>query len=151
MTTLEPVLEKHRFFADIESRHIAQIAHYASPITFKMGQLIFRQGEPANQFYILLSGHVALEVFAPERGPLTILTLGTDDVLGWSWLFAPYIWHFDARAIEPTEAIALDGAWLRAECETNHELGYQLMKHSVQVIEQRLQATMIQLLDIYKV
>lgn len=150
MTSLSPVLEKHRFFADIETRHIHRIAEHASPITLNSGELIFRQGEPANHFYIITSGHVALEVFAPGRGPLTIMTIGTDDVLGWSWLFEPYIWHFDAQAMESTTAIMLDGAWLRAACESDHELGYQLMKHSVHVIEQRLQAAMIQLLDMYK-
>jgi hypothetical protein len=70
-------------------------------------------------------------------------------VLGWSWLFEPYIWHLDARALEPTEAIALDGAGLRAECDTNYKLGYYLMRRSVRIIEQRLQAAMIQMLDIY--
>jgi CRP-like cAMP-binding protein len=77
------------------------------------------------------------------------MTLSAGDVLGWSWLFEPYVWHLDARALEPTEAIALNGAGLRDECDTNHKLGYSLMRRSVRIIEQRLQAAMIQMLDIY--
>jgi CRP-like cAMP-binding protein len=151
MTTLEITLTDHPFFQDIEARYIQEMAAHASHRRFDAGQLIFRQGEPAQQFYILNEGLVALEVFAPDRGPIRLMTLETGDVLGWSWLFEPYIWHLDARAIEPTSAIALDGAALRAECNTNHELGYHLMKHSVHIIEQRLQAAMIQMIDMYGV
>ncbi len=151
MTTLESVLEEHPFFQDIGSHYVHQIAEHATTMTFEPGRLIFHQGEPANQFYIVSQGHVALEIYSPEHGPIRLMTVGAGDVLGWSWLFEPYIWHLDARAIESTEAIALDGAGLRAECDTNHELGYHLMKHSVQIIAQRLQASMMQMLDMYGV
>lgn len=151
MTAVESILNEHPFFRDIEARLIQQMADHASSVSFEAGRLIFRQGEPANQFYIISQGHVALEVFAPDRGAIPLMTLGAGDVLGWSWLFEPYIWHLDARAIEDTQAIVLDGAELRAECEANHELGYHLMKHSVQLIEQRLEAAMVQMIDMYGV
>ncbi len=151
MTSLELILDQHPFFRDIETRHVQKIAEHASYISFKEGQLVFRQGEPAHTFYIIDEGKVALEVFSPGYGPISILTLGHGDVLGWSWLFDPPLWHFDIRALEPVRAIALNGDSLRAQCEADHELGYQLMQHSVRLIEQRLQATMIQLLDMYSV
>jgi CRP-like cAMP-binding protein len=151
MTELVPILEQHPFFQDVEPAHLEHIAEHASSQNFAAGMLIFRQGEQANRFYIIQQGTVALEVFSPARGPIRLMTLSAGDVVGWAWLFAPYIWHLDARAVEPTEAIALDGAWLRSECETNHELGYHLMKYSVRIIEQRLQAAMIQMLDMYGV
>jgi CRP-like cAMP-binding protein len=149
MTSLQSVLEAHPFFQDVEQRYIQMVAEHATLETFTPGQLIFRQGEPANRFYIISEGPVALEVFSPEHGPVRLMTLGAGDVLGWSWLFEPYVWHLDARALESTTAIALDGAELRATCDQNHELGYHLMKHSVQIVAQRLQASMIQMLDVY--
>ena len=88
---------------------------------------------------------------APQRGAIAIDTVGEGDVLGWSWLIPPYHWHFDARAVEPTRAIALDGRCLRGKCDADHELGYELMKRFAQVIEQRLEATRWQLLDVYGV
>lgn len=151
MTLLEPVLQDHPFFADIEQHHVHIMAEHATTVSFDAGQLIFRQGEAAQQFYIIIEGQVALEVFSPELGPLPVLTLHDGDVLGWSWLFEPAVWHFDARALNVTRAIALDGAELRARCDENHELGYHLMKHSVQIVTQRLQATLIQLLDMYSI
>jgi CRP-like cAMP-binding protein len=72
-------------------------------------------------------------------------------VLGWSWLFPPYRWHFDARALELTRAIALDGKCLREKCEEDHDLGYELVKRVAQIIMERLQATRLQLLDVYGV
>ncbi len=84
-----------------------------------------------------------------SRPPITIATLEKDDVLGWSWVVEPYYWHLDARAVEPTRAIALDGKCLRTKCEENHDLGYELLKRFVHLVEKRLEATRLQLLDVY--
>lgn len=145
----ETILARHPFFQDIDAHILSEIAATATTSRFEAGRLIFHQGEPADKLYLITCGKVALEVFAPARGPILLLTLGAEDVLGWSWLFPPYRWHLDARALEPTEAIAIDGAALRASCEANHELGYHLLKHSVSVIEQRLQAALLQVVDLY--
>ena len=90
-----------------------------------------------------------MEIFVPGRGHVVIETLEAGDVLGWSWLVPPYYWHFDARVVEPTRAIALDGECLRKKSEDNHELGYQLLKRFFNVISSRLQATRLQLMDVY--
>ncbi len=152
MTTsaLTTTLAQHPFFQDIEPELLATIAASAETITFEAGRLIFHQGEPAERLFLISEGKVALEIFAPGRGPILLMTLGAEDMLGWSWLFAPHRWHLDARALEPTIAIAIDGARLRASCDANHELGYHLMKHSVAVIEQRLQAALLQVVDLYR-
>jgi len=89
------------------------------------------------------------EGVAPQCPPITIATLEKDDVLGWSWVVAPYYRHLDARAVEPTRAIALDGKCLRTKCEENHDLGYELLKRFVHIVEKRLEATRMQLLDVY--
>ena len=92
---------------------------------------------------------MALETSAPQRGSAIIQTLGEGEVLGWSWLVAPYRWRFDARVVEAVRAIALDGKCLRGRSEEDHDLGYELMKRFAQVMEQRLQAARLQLLDVY--
>ncbi|MCS6924746.1 MAG: cyclic nucleotide-binding domain-containing protein [Candidatus Binatia bacterium] len=151
MQTLEPILAAHPFFQNLDPRHLHLIVSCASNVRFEAGQFIFREGEAANHFYLLRHGTVQLEIFVPERGPLVIQTLGEGDVLGWSWLFPPYRWHFDARAATLVRAIALDGQCLRTKCEEDHDLGYQLVKRFAHVIMQRLQATRLQLLDVYGV
>lgn len=147
--TLKPILGRHSFFSDLAPGHLDLILGCASNVRFRAGQFIFRQGEKANQFFLIREGKVALEIHLPQRGSLAIETLGAGDVLGWSWLFPPYRWHFDARAAEPTRAIALDGKCLRSQCEADHDLGYELMKHFSKIITLRLQAARLQLLDIY--
>ncbi len=149
MQTLEPILVEHPFFKDLEPRYLQLIIGCASNVRFDSGQFIFREGEKANQFYLLRQGKVALEVFSPERGAITLQTLGEGEVLGWSWLFPPYRWHFDARVLEPLRAIAFDGECLRTKCEEDHDLGYELVKRVAHIVIQRLQATRLQLLDIY--
>ena len=85
--------------------------------------LTFQEGKEANTRYLIREGKVALEVVAPGHGSLTIETLGGGDMLGWSWLIPPYRSRFDARAVEMTRAIALDGKCLRAKCEEVSILG----------------------------
>ena len=149
MEPLEPILAQHPFLKDLEPRHLQLIVGCAANVRFEAEQFILRAGEEAKQFYIVRHGKIALEIFVPGRGPVTIQTLGEGEVLGWSWLFPPYRWHFDARALELTRAIALDGECLRGKCETDHDLGYELVKRFAKVMMERLQATRLQLLDVY--
>jgi CRP-like cAMP-binding protein len=113
--------------------------------------LLFREGEPADIFYLLRRGRVALELHAPERGGLVIDTIEPDEVVGWSWLFPPYRWHFDARAASEVRAVAFDGACLRGKCDDDKELGYELMKRFGQVMIDRMQHARVRLLDVYGV
>jgi len=94
---------------------------------------------------------VAVEIFAPQRKPIMVAILGEGEILGWSWLLPPYHRKFHARAIEPVRAIALDGKCLRTKCEQNHDLGYEMLKRFALILEQRLEATRFQLLDVYAV
>jgi len=149
MHTLELILAEHPFFKGLEPRYMQLIIGCASNVRFDVGTTIFREGEPADRFYLIREGKVALETFAAERGSIIIETIEAGEVLGWSWLFPPYRWHFSARVVEPTRAIALDGACLRTKGEEDHELGYQLVKRVAQIMMQRLQATRLQLLDVY--
>lgn len=112
------------------------------PAAFNAGEQIFDEGAPANRFYLICSGQVELEApFSFEHTPIIVETIEAGSVLGWSWLFPPYCWHFDACAITPVKAIFFYGTRLREECETNHELGYELMKRISGVVVERLQAT----------
>jgi CRP/FNR family cyclic AMP-dependent transcriptional regulator len=149
MQSLEPILAQHAFFHGLDAEYLQLLTGCASNVRFEAGQTIFREGEPANQFFLLRSGRVSVELFAPGRGPLVVQTLGEGEMLGWSWLIEPYIWQFDARAVELTRAIALDGACLRGKCDTDPRLGYEILKRFSQVMADRLQATRIQLLDLY--
>lgn len=146
---LETLLNEHPFFAGLPQDDIEYIAGCGKNVRFEEGEYIFREGEPADLFYIVRHGRVALEIFVPERGPLVIETITEGEVLGWSWLFPPYRWSSDARAIETTRAVALDGACLRGKCEEDLRLGYELMRRFAQIIMQRLHATRVRLLDIY--
>jgi CRP-like cAMP-binding protein len=135
---------------ELEPRHLKILVGCASNVRFNAGQILFHEAEEANQFYMIRQGKVAIEILAPELGPITVQTVGEGDVLGWSWLIPPYRWRFGARAVELTRAIALDGKCLRQKSEEDHDLGYELLKRFSGIIVERLEATRLQLLDVYK-
>jgi CRP/FNR family cyclic AMP-dependent transcriptional regulator len=146
---IRDLLAAEPFFGDLDTGYLDLIAGCGTNAHFDAGTMIFREGEPANTFYVLRHGKVALEIHVPERAAVVIETLGPGDVLGWSWLFPPYRWQFDARAVDSTSAIALDGACLRRKCDEDTRLGYLLMQRFAHVTQERLQATRLQLLDVY--
>lgn len=130
---------------DVPSKFMDLLAEHALDVKFTAGDVIFRTGDPANRFYLLESGEVELE--SGNGGePVPIQRIGAGDVLGWSWLFPPYTWQFDARALTDTKAIFLYGSRLREVCEENPELGYVLMKATAAVLVNRLQRTRRELL-----
>jgi len=149
MQTLEPTLAEHPFLQGLAPRHLQLVRGCAFNVRFAAGQYLFYEGDQANKFYFIRQGKVAVETQSVEKGAFTLQILGAGEVLGWSWLVPPYRWHFDARALELTRAIALDGKCLRAKCDDDHDLGYELLTRLVHLMEQRLEATRLQLLDLH--
>jgi CRP-like cAMP-binding protein len=147
METLEPILKAHSFFQGLEQKYFDFIVGCASNVRFKADEVILQEGEPADKFYLVRAGRVAIYIAKPSS--ITIQTIHEGDILGWSWLIPPHRNRFSARAVEDTRAIALDGKCLRNKCENNHDLGYELLKRIVNVLSERLEATRVQLLDIY--
>ena len=149
MKHLSEILSESPVFRGMELSHLEYIAGCGSNIRFEQGQQIFSEGETADKFYLIRHGRVALDMYVPQRGPVTLETINEGEVLGWSWLFEPYIRHYDARAIVLTRAVAFDGKCLRGKCEENHDFGFDLMKRFAHVMIDRLQAARLQVLDIY--
>jgi CRP/FNR family transcriptional regulator, cyclic AMP receptor protein len=149
MESLVRILKEHAFFADLEAPYLDLLVGCASNVRFDRGEVIFHEGDEANQFYLVREGKTAVQMDAAGRRPITVETLGPGGILGWSWLVPPYRWRFDARAVEPVRAIALDGKCLRMKCEEDHDLGYQLLKRFSTIMAQRLQSTRLQVLEIY--
>jgi CRP-like cAMP-binding protein len=146
---LTELLRKHPFISNLDDKFLKTLLSCASNVAFTDGEYLFREGEEAIKFYLIRSGRIALELHGSERGMIRIETIGTGEVLGWSWLIHPYRWHFDAIAVEDVRAFALDGKCLRTKCEKDHDLGYEMYKRFSQVLENRIKATRLQLLDVY--
>ena len=150
MQTLQDIMSEHPFLVDLPAQHAGTVVNCVSNVRFAAGSVIFREGDEANHFYLIREGKVALQIHSERRGPLTILTLMNGEILGWSWLFPPYRWKFSAQAIQDTRAFAVDGKCLREKAERDHTLGYELLKRFAHVVEDRLEATRLQLVNVYK-
>ena len=149
MDTLEPILREHPFFAGLADDYMRLLTGCARNHHFEDNQYLFHEGQPANEFFLVRHGKVALEVHAPGRKPMVFATLGAGEIVGASWLVPPYRWMFDARALEPTRAIGIDAACLRAKCDADHDLGYALMQRFLPAFVKRLHATRMQMFDVY--
>lgn len=141
MQTLDERTIAHPFLEGLSARHLEMLNNYAMKVEFEAGEPLFHEGDPANRFYLIMEGAVALECDTGEHRPVLIQTLGAGEVLGWSWLLPPYYWHFNAHAVRPTRAVFFYGTRLREECERDHHFGYELMKRTAAVVIQRLQST----------
>jgi CRP/FNR family transcriptional regulator, cyclic AMP receptor protein len=144
MSRPDPEIERrlavHPFLKGMSPHHLALLALSAMPTEFDAGQIIFRAGDPANGFYLIETGTVALEGGLNDREPVVIDTVCAGEPLGWSWLFSPYLWQFDARATESCTAICLSGIMLRQHRDEDLTLSHELFKRMSEVMVRRLQA-----------
>ena len=143
------LVASHPLLAGLPGDMASLVSGCARNVAVKPGEFLLVEGEPANTLYLLRRGRVSLEASAPGRLPLVIETLEPGAGLGWSWLFPPYRWQFDARATEPVGAIAVDAACLRSKAEADPVFGYELIKRFASVMMTRLDAAQLRLLDLY--
>ncbi len=130
---------------------IKTLTSCASNVVFPAGTELFHQSDDAKLFFLIRSGRVGLAIQAGEKGSIRIQTVGPGEVLGWSWLIYPYKWHFDAIALEQVHAFSIDASCLISKCETDNHFGYEMLRRFSTVLERRLEATRLQLLDMYGV
>lgn len=145
---LEQSIANHPFFSGMSAERLSEVIRDAREVIFQPGDVIFHENDPADRFFLIKEGEVALESHVPGDGPLFVETIGPRDVLGWSWLVAPYVWQFTARAVTRTKVIALNGAHLLGMCERDPAFGYDLMKRITRIILSRLQTTRKRLLEV---
>jgi CRP-like cAMP-binding protein len=144
------ILKSNPWFDGLSDDHFKSLVSIAKEVRWPAGMVIFREGEIATHLYLIIKGHVALEMNVPSRGKKTILTVGEDDVFGWSSVVPVVgIKTTSARSIQDTHAIGFDAPALRKQCELDHELGYLVYRRLTNVIAARLTATRLQLLDMY--
>jgi len=149
METIETLLRDVPIFQGMSHEALELLSGCATNRRFTDDEILFREGDDADAFYVIRHGRVALETFVPARGSVTIETIDPGEVVGWSWLFAPYRWHFDARALGLVRATQFDASCLRAKCEQDPAFGYDLITRFTQVLIERLQWTRLRLLDVY--
>ncbi len=151
MSDILGILSEHPFFEGIDPVYLRILAGCATDRRFGEGDWIMQQGGEANRFYLIRQGRVSLEFTSPSCGTVIVETLGDGDILGDSWMFEPYRWYWDARALEPILTIAFNAKCLRGICEDDHDIGYELMKRFSGIVINYLQAARLKCSDIYGV
>ena len=147
----DPVLsavQQHPFAQGLTPEHCATLASLARPVSFPRDTLIFCEGDERHEFFLLLSGRVSLELIVQGK-VLRVHTLEGGDELGWSAVIVGSGKHFQARALEPVEALAFDGYMLLERCRADTGFGYKIMHRLLGVVSERLQAARLQVLDMH--
>ena len=149
MKRIESELHSHLFVRGMDQKYVNRLAECGATIEIPGGVYVFRQGQPAEEFYLILDGWIDVELFSASGGPVLLQKLGPGSVLGWSWLVAPYRWRFDARSVGPVRAIKIDAIRTREMMETDEKLGYELQKRFLQIIGERLESERMKLIELY--
>ena len=147
--SIAQLVANHPLLSGLPGDTVELVAGCARNAAFEPGALLLVEGQPADTLYLIRRGRVALEVRSPARGAMVLDTLTPGQILGWSWLFPPYRWSFDARALDPVGVVCVDATCLRAKAEADPVFGYELMKRLGIILLERLQAARIRLLDVY--
>ena len=147
-TSTQTLLARHPFTYGLGGPAIEKMAGLARTVGFSRNEVIFREGDDIHDFFLILSGRVALEIVS-EGVAHRVHTLSAGDELGWSAVLMGQGKYFQARALEKAEALAFDGGELLALCEREPAVGFKLMHRLLGVVAERLQATRLQLLDMY--
>ena len=146
--SLQTMLRKHPFVEGFEPAYVDKLAALAKDAHFERDQVLFHEGDECNDFYMIVSGLIALEVEEPGS-TLRVQTLSAGDELGWSALLSASGKYFQARALDRVHALAFDGPALLAECKQDPAFGFAFMQRLLGVVAARLQATRLQVHDLY--
>jgi CRP/FNR family transcriptional regulator, cyclic AMP receptor protein len=141
------VLGAQPFLRGVPSAGLAVLAGLCEHVTIPSRQRLFDEGTRAGRFWIIDAGQVTLDASVPGQGRVIIETLGRGDVIGLSWMLPPYQWRFGAVASQPTQAFAFDAQAVRAACDADPLLGYELSRRFSAVVVRRLQATRARLVE----
>jgi CRP-like cAMP-binding protein len=134
------MLAEHPFLAGLTDHQLGTLAPLASRSMFHAGNRIFHQGAPAEQFWLISDGRVHIDSEVPGYDNFVLESLKPPAVLGWSWLFPPYRWHFGAVALTTTYTLTFNGPLVRSVCQRDPGLGYELTTRFLQVVGERLQS-----------
>lgn len=145
---LGPIIAQHPFFADWDPGALEVVIGCCANHVFKPGSYIYRQGEPADRFYLIREGLVAMEIYVPGRPAISVETLEAGEIMGWSWLFPPYEWSNDARAVETVRTVSIDGACLRRKIESDKTLGYEIYKRFLPIMAKRLLQARLRIVEL---
>jgi len=140
----------HRSFSELSRDSVTLLANHAEERTYGSGSVIFEGDGSADEFFVIRSGIVALEMPSPGRDALVVETLGPGELLGVSGAFPPYRWNWRATARGDVDLVAFDAAGVRDAVKGDPVLRTALLEAVATEAVDRLHATRMRLLDIYR-
>ncbi|HTY72682.1 MAG TPA: cyclic nucleotide-binding domain-containing protein [Actinomycetes bacterium] len=149
MRSVEQLIAGHPFFVDLDEETVRHLAGCALNRHFDADEYLFRADDPAETFFLLRGGSVAIEIQGPGERRLIVETQGPGSVVGLSWLFPPYRHSMDARALSSTSAVALDAGCLREKCDQDPRVGYLMLQRLARAMHDRMMSARVRLLDLY--
>lgn len=147
MTTTD-LLKEFSFFKGFTDEELSKLAEIATEESFKAGAQVYKKGDPASKFYLLIEGKIVMQMdsyMGPHRPPMqvTVDLVTRGEAMGWSSVVEPYLYTLGARCMDDSRALAFDAEKLRDLLNKNHTLGYKFALAVAKVIATRLTHTQI--------
>jgi CRP-like cAMP-binding protein len=123
-------LRQFSLLSTLDATVLEELAAISEERTVPAGQWLFREGDPADALYFVVSGRVELTMMLDEKKDtyITLNVLSNGAPLGWSAIVAPYVYKLGALAATSATLVRLDGNRLRVLLEKYPEQGYVLMQ-----------------------
>ena len=137
---INQVLSDAPLFRGMRGEYVERLAAHASKRNIEDGTCLFRSGDPAKHFYLLVEGNISIEIPAVSGPTLQVQRLTPLRVLGWSWLLPPFKWSFNARAEVDSVVLEFDGESILSECESDPAFGFEVIKRFSGLMAERLDA-----------
>ncbi len=104
--------------------------------TYKTGDFLFHSGENANNFYILVKGHIRLSL--GHFGHVVHVVDHTGEAFGWSSLVGRKAYSSSAQSVVPTKVLRLENDKIQTVLERYPTTGLMFFKRLANILGVRL-------------
>ena len=139
----QDLLGNAEFFKDFEGEALTDVVRAAASRSFSRGGVIFTEGDEGTELFVVVSGRIAIANRSIDGRESVVALMERGDLFGDMALFDGRPRSADARALEPSEVIAIPFDLLRSIYEAKPELLWNV----VEMLAMRLRNTDEQLAD----
>ncbi len=128
-------------FEGIEEAGLRELAMIASEESYRLGDVIFKEGDAGGALYLILEGKVRISREVSGMGEEALAVLGPGDAFGEMALIDEFPRSADARVHERCRLLVISKDALEDLLFLNRDLAYEILWNFVKILSSRLRET----------